>query len=29
MKRVFISHPFSGDEVENTKKADYICKKIM
>jgi len=29
MKRVFISHPFSGDEVENTRKADEICKKIM
>lgn len=28
-KRVFISHPFRGDEKENNKKANKICENIM
>lgn len=28
-KRVFISHPFRGNEEENTKKVDKICRNIM
>ena len=28
MKRVFISHPFTGDPIENLKKVDKICKDI-
>ena len=27
--RVFISHPFQGDEKENIKKVNNICKSIM
>lgn len=27
--RVFISHPFQGDEEENIRKVNNICKSIM
>jgi len=29
IRRVFISHPFSGDEEDNFRKVDNICKSIM
>ena len=29
IRRVFISHPFSGDEKENFRKVNNICKSIM
>jgi len=29
MKPVFISHPFRGNEKENDKKVDKICKNIL
>jgi len=29
IRRIFISHPFSGDEEENFRKANNICKSIM
>lgn len=28
MKKVFISHPYSGNEEENFKRVDSICKSI-
>lgn len=29
MKKVFISHPFSGNEAINLEKATIICEKII
>ena len=29
IKTVFFSHPFRGDEQENDKKVDKICKNIL
>lgn len=28
IKRIFISHPFSGDPVGNRQKVDKICNKL-
>lgn len=29
MKKIFISHPFADDPIENKKKADEICKSLI